>query len=192
MNYTLTLLILLSSVILVGQDTFYGSYSDHTYKVDDYIYIGEDSLVISSTEAYPLEKIKIKIGEFSFTVDDGGMGFKSKKVNSKPSNIDSINMYAITGPYGANWNVLKANIKEESVIGVFHAAQEMQPVLNLTVYATHKITNEELSNFILSYLAIERENIKDYHLTEVDKYEIGDIPKVKSFVSRVMKKASGR
>lgn len=186
MKYILLFVFLFSSILLTAQDEFYGSFSDHRFKVDDYIYIGNDTLVISSTEAYPLEKSNIKISESSFSIDDGGMGFKSEKVNSKASVVNEAMGYSINGPYGDKWNVLKAKIDEESVIGVFHARQKMQPVLNYTVFSTHKINNEELSNFLLSYLAIERENIKDYHVIEIGKYEIQDNAAVKVFVKKVM------
>ncbi len=186
MKYILTTFLVCLTFQLSSQEDIIGSYSNHKFKVDDYIYMANDTIVISSTEAYQLEKCNIEISETSFIIDDGGMGFKSKKVISNSTGLEDKMIHSIIGPYGDQWNVLKANINEESIIAIFHARQKMQPVLNYSIYSTFKISEEELHNVLLSYLEIERKSIHEYHLIGVDKYEIGEIQEIKSFVKRSM------
>jgi len=177
------------SIMVTGQDTFQNRYKDHSFKVDDYVYIGNDSLVISSTESYQLEKCRITIKDFSFSIDDGGMGFKSKKVLSEVQETSSgVSMYSIKGPYGDKWNVVKFSIDDLDVIGKFHARKEMQPVLSYTLFSKTKIDRSDISKIILEYLSIERPKIREYNLMEVDKYEISDQPLIAKFIKNTMKR----
>jgi len=177
------------SIVLSAQEKFIGTYSDLTYKVDDYVYIGTDSLVVSSVDPYQLEKCKIEISDYSFSINDGGMGFKSKSVLEKPQKIsDGLVMYSIKGPYGDKWNVVKSVTEDAVIVAVFHARVDKQPVMNYTLFSNVKMSRSDIASFLLEYLSIERADVKSYVLLEVDKYEISDHPEIAKFIKNTMKR----
>ena len=174
-------------LILNGQENFEGIYTDLIYKVDDYVYIGEDSLVISSTDSHALEKCKISLKSNSFSIDDGGMGFIAKSISGEIMRLnESSTYYPIVGPYGDKWFVVKYSINEDLILGIFHARISQQPVLNYTLFSNKKITRSKVRECVLDYLERERPNIKKFQLLEVDKYEISDHPNIARFIKKTM------
>lgn len=173
---------------LNAQDDFFDTYTDLTYKVDDYVYYTADTFLVSTTTSHELEKCRIQLSEFSFAVDDGGMPQSPAKMVDKLEKVnDHLQFYTIKDSYGQLWRIVKSVVNDNPTLTMyFFQGEGKVPLVNYIMYSKKELSSTEVTEVVADYFSTQVEGFEKKQVFDIDKYDLMDDPVFSVFCKNVM------
>ena len=173
---------------LTAQDDFFDTYSDLTFKVDDYVYYTADTFLVSTKTSQELEKCRIQLSEFRFAVDDGGMPQSSSKIVAPlEKGNDHLQFYTIKDSYGQLWRIVKSVVNDNPTLTMyFYQGEGKLPLVNYVMYSKKALTSAEVAEVVADYFSTQLDDFDKKQRFDVDKYDLMDDPVFSVFCKNVM------
>ncbi len=169
-----------------GQDQFHSKIDHYIKSMSDYLYIHQDTILISYQAWTTRESLVLDISKSHFSFDVDGNKIESSKVLGEPIVVnDTLSYQGYIDNYKANWVLAKFS-GQNKVIGTFYNYKENIPVVSYDLYATRALSPEEISQYVLDFLAAHRPKFIPTTVITIEKYDIEDDTMLKAYIKRIM------